>query len=61
MFKVLLIGLIIAGGLFIGFHESPNGGVAFVNSAEATVPAPGVLALLGIGGLAIAFRVKRGK
>ena len=61
MLKVILVGLVIAGGLFLGLHESPNGGVAFVNSAEAAVPAPGVLALLGIGGLAIAFRLKRGK
>lgn len=61
MLKIILVGLVIAGGLFLGLHESPNGGVAFVNSAEAAVPAPGVLALLGIGGLAIAFRLKRGK
>lgn len=61
MIKLLLMGVVVAGGLFLGIHETPNDGIAFVNNAEAAVPAPGVLALLGAGGLAMAFRHKRSK
>jgi hypothetical protein len=56
MIKLVLMGVIVAGGLFLGIYETPNNGIAFVNSAQAQVPVPGVLALLGIGGLAMAMR-----
>lgn len=58
MGKLLLIA-VVAGGLFVGIHQTPKDRSAFVSSAEAAVPVPDVPALLGIDGLAIALRQKR--
>ena len=60
MLKFALMAAVVGAGMFLGLHETPNGSVELVNSAHAVaVPAPGVFALLGIGGLAMAVGLKR--
>ena len=60
MFKFALMAAIVGAGLFLGLHETPNGSLELINSAQAQLaPLPGVFALLGIGGLAMVFGLKR--
>ena len=61
MIKYALMLAVVGAGFMLGVHESPNSSVAFMNSAQAAVPVPGVFALLGIGGLAMAFGLNRKK
>ena len=61
MFKKALVFVVLIGGLMIGTQETPNDSFELVNSAAAAVPVPGVFALLGIGGLAMFFGLKRKK
>lgn len=62
MIKFAAMLAVIGAGLFLGVHESPNNGIQFINSADAAlIPLPGVFALLGIGGLAMAAAWKHKK
>jgi hypothetical protein len=63
--KKLLVFAVLGFGLALGMGDITGNSVELIASAQAQeeppgqVPAPGILALFGIGGLALAYRLKR--